>query len=56
MFRLFLIDWIETYLNTPQIEMTADIEILYYLALSIIFAIVAGVVGAGLWIYHKIKK
>lgn len=56
MFRLFLFDWIETYLNTPQIEMTADIEILFYLALSIIFAVVAGVVCAGLWIYSKIKK
>ena len=41
---LFLFDWIEDYINTPQIELTAGQEILFYLALSIIFLIVIGVV------------
>lgn len=40
----FLFDWIEDYINTPKIEVTAGQEILFYLALAIIFLIVIGVI------------
>lgn len=44
MLVLFLFDWIEDYINTPQLEITAGQEILYYLALAIIFVIVLSVI------------
>lgn len=53
---MFLLDWINDYINTPQIEMTTEIELLFYCALAIISALVmvgmAGIYG----MYYVIKK
>lgn len=35
---MFLIDWIYDYMNTPALDMTAEIQALYYAALMIIGA------------------
>lgn len=53
---MFLLDWINDYINTPQIEMTTEIELLFYCALAIISVLVmvgmAGIYG----MYYVIKK
>ena len=51
-----LLDWINDYMNTPQIEMTAEVELLFYCALAIISALViVGMVGI-YGMYYVIKK
>ena len=53
---MFILDWINDYINTPQIEMTAEAELLFYCALAIISALViVGMVGI-YGIYYVIKK
>lgn len=53
---MFLLDWINDYMNTPQIEMTAEVELLFYCALAIISALViVGMVGI-YGMYYVIKK
>lgn len=53
---MFLLDWINDYISTPQIEMTTEVELLFYCALAIISALVmvgmAGIYG----MYYIIKK
>ena len=53
---MFLLDWINDYISTPQIEMTTEVELLFYCALAIISALVmvgiAGIYG----MYYVIKK
>ena len=45
MLRLFIIDWLSDYINTPKIQMTTSIEVLGILAIGIIaFAILAAIV------------
>ena len=51
----FLFDWIEDYINTPQIDLTAGQEILFYLALAIIFLIVLGVICSVWTVINWIK-
>ena len=51
MLRLFIIDWLSDYMNTPKIEMTTSIEVLGVLAMGIIaFAILGLIVGVWLLI------
>lgn len=53
---MFLLDWINDYINTPQIEMTIEVELLFYCALAIISVLVmVGMVGI-YGIYYVIKK
>lgn len=53
---MFLLDWINDYINTPQIEMTTEVELLFYCALVIISVLVmVGMVGI-YGIYYVIKK
>ena len=53
---MFLLDWINDYINTPQIEMTTEVELLFYCALAIISVLVmVGMVGI-YGIYYVIKK
>lgn len=52
----FLFDWIEDYINTPQIQVTTGQEILFYLALSIIFLIVIGVICSVWGVINWIKR
>ena len=40
MLSIFFIDWIVDYINTPQIEITAGQEALFYAAIAIIFLII----------------
>lgn len=53
---MFILDWINDYINTPQIEMTTEIELLFYCAVAIISVLVmigmAGICG----ICYLIKK
>lgn len=53
---MFLLDWINDYMNTPQIEMTAEVELLFYCALAIMSVLVmvgmAGIYG----VYYVVKK
>ena len=53
---MFIIDWISQYMNTPQQDMTADIEALYYLALIIIMVIAAVIVTAGALVVRFFRK
>ena len=53
---MFLLDWINDYINTPQIEMTTKIELLFYCALAIISVLViVGMVGI-YGMHYVIKK
>lgn len=54
--RLFLIDWIVDYINTPQYEMTAGCESLFYAALLIICAAIMAIIYTCVYIYDKIKR
>ena len=54
--RLFLLDWIIDYIETPEIQQTPGQEVLFYAALAIIFGIVLGVIFIGALIYEKLKK
>lgn len=54
--RLFLLDWIIDYIETPKIQQTPGQEVLFYAALAIIFGIVLGVIFIGALIYEKLKK
>lgn len=53
---MFILDWINDYMNTPQIEMTAEVELLFYCALAIISVLVmVGMIGI-YGMYYVIKK
>mgnify|MGYP006864370038 CR=1 FL=1 len=54
--RFFLIDWIVTYIEKPQIEQTPADEMLFYTALLIICGTVFGVVFVGIAIKEWLSK
>ena len=54
--KLFLIDWIMDYIETPQIQQTPGQEVLFYAALAIIFGVVLGIIFVGALVYEKMKK
>lgn len=49
MMRLFIIEWLYEYLNTPKIEMTTTIELLGILSIGIIAFAVLGLI-TGVWL------
>lgn len=42
MLRFFIVDWILTYLNTPELQRTPADEVLFYAALGIITIVLLG--------------
>lgn len=42
MLRFFIVDWILTYLNTPELQRTPADEVLFYTALAIITIVLLG--------------
>lgn len=53
---MFLLEWINNYISTPKMDMTVEIEALYYVALFIISSIViVGIVFSD-FIITKLKK
>ena len=53
---MFLIDWIYDYMNTPALDMTAEIQALYYAALMIIGAGAVAIVAVIAFIIKIIEK
>ena len=56
MLRLFIIDWITGYINTPELSRTPADEILFYTALAIIAGVLIGLYVLIALIVDKIKK
>ena len=53
---MFLLQWINDYISTPKMDMTAEIEALYYVALLIISSIVIIGIAFSIFIITKLKK
>ena len=56
---MFIIEWINDYMNTPAMDMTPEIETLGVLAIVIIFFIAAVIVWAGVSVgrfFEKLRK
>lgn len=53
---MFLLDWINEYMNTPKIEMTTEIEMLALVAIGIIALIIIGIISAVWGIGAKIAE
>lgn len=53
---MFLLDWIYNYMNTPAYDMTAEIEALYYAALTIIGVGAVAIVAVITFIIKIVKK
>ena len=53
---LFIIDWICDYINTPKMEVTAGQEVLFYLALSIIFIAIVALISISWKVIEWIKN
>lgn len=57
MLRFFIIDWILTYLNTPELQRTPADEVLFYTALCIITIVLLGLyVAIALTVDHFKKR
>lgn len=54
--RLFLIDWLCDYINTPKYDMTLSIELLGILAIGIIAFAILGIVTGLILIIDYFKK
>ena len=53
---MFLLQWINDYISTPKMDMTVEIEALYYVALLIISSIVIIGIAFSIFIITKLKK
>ncbi|EXM38552.1 hypothetical protein RASY3_14660 [Ruminococcus albus SY3] len=53
---MFLLQWINDYISTSKMDMTAEIEALYYVALLIISSIVIIGIAFSIFIITKLKK
>ncbi len=53
---MFIIEWINDYMNTPAMDMTPEIETLGVLAIVIIFFIAAVIVWAGALVWRLFGK
>ena len=53
---MFLLDWIERYINTPPYQLTLMDDILFLGAISIIALLIIGGIFIGWFIGAKIKK
>ena len=53
---MFLLEWINNYISTPKMDMTVEIEALYYVALFIISSIVIVGIAFSDFIITKLKK
>lgn len=53
---MFLLEWINNYISTPKMDMTVEIEALYYVALFIISSIVIVGIAFSVFIITKLKK
>ena len=53
---MIIIEWLEEYLNTPQMEMSIEIEMLGMIAIAIISLAVMSVIGAICWVSYKIYQ
>lgn len=53
---MFLLEWINNYATTPKMEMTVEIEALYYAALLIITGIVAIIISVCVFVILQIKR
>lgn len=56
MLRFFIVDWILTYLNTPELQRTPADEVLFYAALGIITIVLLGLYVAIALTVDKFKK
>lgn len=56
MLRLFIIQWLLDYINTPKIEMTLSTELLGILAIGIIAFAILGIVTAFILIINYFKE
>lgn len=57
MLRFFIVDWILTYLNTPELQRTPADEVLFYAALCIITIVLLGLyVAIALTLDHFKKR
>lgn len=53
---MFLLEWINNYISTPKMDMTVEIEALYYVTLFIISSIVIVGIAFSVFIITKLKK
>lgn len=52
---MIIFEWISNYMNTPKIELSAEDEIMFYIAIAIISLVVIGAMVAVTYAFHMVK-